>query len=138
MPTAKPRITITLTEQQHQVLSSLSRHQKISMSAIVVDFLESTMPVLERLSEVLEHAANAPQSVRDQIRQSAEDAEKEYGHLPAKIQDQLALMSSFVSLEPAEAGDTNPPPLTGGSDFHPPLADDRQSPLKKRTSRSAK
>lgn len=138
MPTAKPRITITLTEHQHHVLSALSRHQKLSMSSIVVDFLDSTMPVLERLVHVLEHAASAPQSVRDQIRQSAEDAEKEYGHLPAEIQSQLDLMSSFVPAEPAAAGDRNPPPLTGGSDFHPPLADDRQSPLKKRSSRGVK
>ena len=75
LPTAKPRITITLTEHQHAVLSSLSHLQKASMSSIVVDLVDTTLPVLERLVGVLDTAANAPKHVLEEIRKSVEDAE---------------------------------------------------------------
>lgn len=75
MPTAKPRITITLTEHQHAVLSSLSHLQKASMSSIVVDLVDTTLPVLERLVGVLDAAAHAPKHVLEELRRSAEDAE---------------------------------------------------------------
>lgn len=75
MATAKPRITITLTDHQHAVLSELSKLQKASMSSIVVELLDTTLPVLERLCGVLSNAAIAPQSVLDELRRSAEQAE---------------------------------------------------------------
>jgi hypothetical protein len=145
MPTSKPRITITLTDHQHEVLSSLAKVQKISMSSIVVDFLESTMPVLERLAVVLESAANAPQSVKDQIRLSAESAEKEYGHLPAELGQQLDFMVrvaggaaalSGEESQPAAAED-GPPTSNRGVRISPPVAEDNPSPVKKRPKRGA-
>jgi hypothetical protein len=117
------------------------------MSAIVVDFLESTMPVLERLSMVLESAANAPQSVRDQIRQSAEDAEKEYGHLPAELRDQLdAMLGLAGGAKPLASGAATtaadalggPPTSNRGVRFSPPVEEDNPSPVKKRPNRGAK
>lgn len=77
MPTAKPRITITLTDKQHAVLSSLAGLQKVSMSSIVVDLLETTIPVLERLSGILSNAASAPQDLLDELRRTAQSAENE-------------------------------------------------------------
>lgn len=145
MPTSKPRITITLTDHQHQVLSSLAKVQKVSMSSIVVDFLDSTIPVLERLAVVLESAANAPQSVRDQIKQSAESAEMQYGHLPAELGQQLDFMVrvaggaaalSGEESQPAAAGD-RPPTSNRGVRISPPVAEDNPSPVKKRTKRGS-
>jgi hypothetical protein len=75
MPTAKPRITITLTDEQHAILSSLSSLQKVSMSSIVVDLLDTTLPVLQRLAGILSNAANAPQELLDELRRTAESAE---------------------------------------------------------------
>lgn len=75
MPTAKPRITITLTEHAHAVLSTLAAAQKVSMSSIVVDLVDTTLPVLERLAQVLQNAAVAPQSVLDELRRTMVTAE---------------------------------------------------------------
>lgn len=133
MPTSKPRITITLTEHQHQVLSSLAKLQKVSMSAIVVDFLDTTIPVLERLTGVLEAAANAPQEVRDKIRQSAEAAEMAYGHLPAEIEGQLGLMIEAAAgvealtsdAAPAAAEDVRPPTSNRGVRISTPRSKNR-------------
>ena len=70
MPTSKPRITLTISEQQHALLQSLAELQKVSMSSIVVDLLDTTMPVLTRLVSILKSAAEAPQSVLDELRQA--------------------------------------------------------------------
>lgn len=77
MPTAKPRITITLTEHQHSVLSRLSVLQKASMSSIVVDLVDTTLPVLERLADVLDNAERAPKQVLEELRKSAHIAEQD-------------------------------------------------------------
>lgn len=77
MPTSKPRITLTLSEQQHELLQSLAELQKVSMSSIVVDLLDTTMPVLGRLVSILKSAAEAPQSVLDELRKSLDVAESD-------------------------------------------------------------
>jgi hypothetical protein len=61
MPTSKPRITLTLPQEQYDVLSDLAALQSVSMSSIVVDLIDTTLPALERLAIVLEHSSQAPQ-----------------------------------------------------------------------------
>lgn len=77
MATLKPRITITLSDEQHQVLHALAELQKVSMSSIVVDLLETAMPSLERLSTLLEIAEQAPKNVMDGLRTSLQNVELE-------------------------------------------------------------
>ncbi len=126
MPTAKPRITITLTDQQHSVLSALSQLQKASMSSIVVDLLETTLPVLERLSNVLSNAANAPQSVLDEIRKSAEQAESDFsptrGTVLARLDDLVNTSSGAASVarESEERLRRGPPTSNRGVRISPP------------------
>jgi hypothetical protein len=104
MPTAKPRITITLTDHQHAVLSALSQLQKASMSSIIVDLIDTTLPVLERLSVVLSNAASAPQSVLDEIRKSAELAESDVSSLQSSAYSALDdLVSSSAGAGSASA-----------------------------------
>ncbi len=67
MPTSKPRITITLTEGQRAVLSSLAELQHVSMSSIIIDLLETTMPALERLEVVLDHSRHASEKLMEEI-----------------------------------------------------------------------
>ena len=95
MPTAKPRITITLTEQQHSVLSTLAGLQKVSMSSIVVDLVDTTLPVLERLTRILSNAATAPQDLLDELRRTAESAENEVSGMPGHV---LGLLDELEEL----------------------------------------
>lgn len=89
MPTVKPRITITLTDQQHAVLSRLAHLQKVSMSSIVVDLVDTTLPVLDRLAQVLQNAADAPQSVLDDLRRSLASAETAFEGMQVSAFDKL-------------------------------------------------
>lgn len=105
MPTNKPRITITLTEHQHSVLSALSGLQKSSMSSIVVDLVDATLPVLERLADVLGNAATAPKNVLDELRRSAEIAEADVpsGYKIIGLLDELLHRSSSPASREGES-----------------------------------
>lgn len=98
MPTTKPRITITLSDHQHEVLQGLSNLQGQSMSAIVVELLDTSMPVLERLQTILSAAAAAPQAVLEQLKLSLEGAEASF------IGKQDEVMHQFDSLVAAVGG----------------------------------
>jgi uncharacterized protein (DUF1778 family) len=93
MPTTKPRITITLTEEQHVLLHTLAGYQGESMSAIVVDLIQTAVPVMERIAIVMKAASTAPQEMLDGMKQSMERAEAQLisqmqGHI-----DQLDAMT---------------------------------------------
>lgn len=51
------------------------------MSSVVVDLVETTIPVLERLVSVLDIASTAPQKVFDDIRRSAQVADEQVSSL---------------------------------------------------------
>ena len=56
MPTQNPRITVTLTPAVHAVLRRLAALTENSQSAIVGDLLAQSLPVFERMTEMLEAA----------------------------------------------------------------------------------
>lgn len=114
MPTAKPRITITLSEHQHAILSSLAEVQKVSMSSIVVDLLDTTLPVLERLSHVLHNAANAPQSVLDEIRRSAQQAESDAFAVSGSVMEQLDFLVAASCGDEGAAAHSSPQEAVSG------------------------
>jgi hypothetical protein len=50
MPTSKPRITVTLSEEQHAVLRQISAAGGQSMSGVISEFMLMAQPVLERMA----------------------------------------------------------------------------------------
>lgn len=118
MPTAKPRITITLSEHAHFILSSLAVAQKVSMSSIVVDLVDTTLPVLERLVQVLNNAAVAPQSVLDELRRSMAFAEDDLIGMQNTVMGKLDDLVSGSGGAPA--GDALAPPAGAPPRVRPP------------------
>ncbi len=94
MPTLKPRITITLTEHHHQILSGLANLQKVSMSSIVVDLVDSATPVLERVLQLMTAAAKAPQEALEELSRSMQLAEMD---VLAMQKAALSQLNSIVS-----------------------------------------
>lgn len=97
MPTAKPRITITLEKHSHEVLSRLSAASGDSMSQIVASFVDLALPSLERVVVVLEQARAAPEKVRAGLVAAVERAERDM--LPAMVEalDQSDLFLSDLT-----------------------------------------
>jgi uncharacterized protein (DUF1778 family) len=94
MPTTKPRITITLTEHQHALLQTLAGYQKESMSSIIVDLLETAVPVLERIAVVMKAASEAPQEMLDGLRGSLERAE---ANVLNQMQEHMGQLDIFLA-----------------------------------------
>ena len=59
MPTSNPRITITLQPAVSAILKRVSDLTGDSQSSVVASLLEQSMPVFERLVQVLEAATLA-------------------------------------------------------------------------------
>jgi formiminotetrahydrofolate cyclodeaminase len=64
MATTKPRITITLTKRQHEVLTAISAMGGGSMSAFVGEVLESALPTLERIAATFQKVKEAKDAER--------------------------------------------------------------------------
>jgi hypothetical protein len=141
MPTVKPRITITLTGEQHATLHELAEVQGVSMSSIVVDLVDTTLPVLQRLALVLRNASQAPQAVLDGLRATLESAEGRMAGHGEAVSSQLDLLVSLSggggvgSPAPAPPPKSRPPTSNRGVRNVPPALDKQSiSPSKSRSS----
>ena len=77
MPTAKPRLSMTLSDQQYATLRRLSAANGQPMSKIVAELFDVALPVLERTVVVLEAASRMRGQVPEALRTSLEKAEAE-------------------------------------------------------------
>lgn len=114
MPTARPRITITLTERQHELLRSISANSGQSMSSFVTEMLDTGMPMLERMAATMQAIARNHQEQRDRVRQQLDEAQSEMEPLLASLMGQFDLFlatAEQASGPRAEAG-ASPAPAT--------------------------
>ncbi len=75
MPTAKPRIQITLEAEQYEVLSRLATLQRRPMARIVAELVGEMTPILGKVVRTMEAAQAAQESVKLKIRRAVDDAE---------------------------------------------------------------
>jgi predicted DNA-binding protein len=80
MPTAKPRIAITLPPHTHEVIRRLAELNGQPMSKIVAELVEAVSEPLMRTVALLEAAAAAPKQIKDGLRGTVQAMERElYG-----------------------------------------------------------
>lgn len=102
MPTANPRVSVTLTPETAAILRKLSTLTGESVSATVGDLLRQSVPVFERMVKVLEAAHRARETLRSEVADGLEQAQN-------KLESQFGLMLSTIDegvrpiLEEAEA-----------------------------------
>lgn len=92
MPTTKPRITITLSQHQHDLLGAMANAQKVSMSSIVVELLDTAVPVLERVMELINAAKRAPKEAIEELKRSLDRAEGDLIGMQSQALGQLDLL----------------------------------------------
>jgi hypothetical protein len=111
------------------------------MSSIVVDLLDTTLPVLQRLTEVLENASQAPQAVLDGLKASLNGAEADMLGHQESVLSQLDLLVGLsggagsdapgASGEEEPATTARPPTSNRGVRNVPPTSKKRPiSPMK--------
>lgn len=68
MPTAKPRVQVTLNESSYATLSRIARAQGISRSAVLSELFEAAQPAMEKVADLLEAAKLAPKDTLQRFR----------------------------------------------------------------------
>ena len=109
MATTNPRITITLTERQHEILRSLSSSSGQSMSSYVVEFLDMALPTLERMAVAMQAISQSKEAQIGRIRKQLDEAQAVFEPLAALAVSQSDLFWGRIE-EAAQAG-----PETGAS-----------------------
>lgn len=92
MPTANPRISVTLTPEVAAVLKRVCDLAEKSQSAFVGELLTESIPVFERMARVLEAAHQARHSFNSDLAESLDQAQ-------TRLEQQLGL-----ALETMEEG----------------------------------
>lgn len=94
MPTHKPRINVTVTQDQYDRLHQLSTATEESMSSIMSEMLEAMIPTFERMYEMVKAAENAPKEMVDSILERMESSQSKL------VEAQRGALDAFDDLVP--------------------------------------
>jgi len=126
MPTDKPRLTITLPPHVYETIARMAELQGCSKSSVIAELLESVHPPLMRTVALLEAARDAPQKVRDNLRQTVEELERELAVSAGTGLEQMDMLLTRIGAntgsesgsERSESPDSDPRVVTRGSHSH--------------------
>ncbi len=96
MATTKPRITVTLTQRQHDVLRVISDCGGQPMSAFISDMLEQALPVLERMAESFRKIKAAQDEQKKRIVEELDQAQAEVEPVLKQVLGQFDLFMTKV------------------------------------------
>lgn len=105
MATTKPRITITLSQRQHDVLRVISECGGSSMSAFVGEILEQSLPVLERMAESFRKIKAAQDEQKKRIVDELDQAQAEVEPVLEQVLGQFDLFMAKIERAAGAAPD---------------------------------
>ncbi len=126
MPTAKPRIAVTLEQSTFEVIARMASLQGVSRGSVVADLLDSVAPSLTRTVSLLEAAAAAPKQVQDGLREVVEAAHGDFAALAGDATKQLDMLLDAFSRTGAD-----PHVVTRGSGIPPHAAKGKTTKARK-------
>lgn len=133
MPTAKPRIAVTLPQETFDVLARLADLQDRSRGSVVAELLIEITPPLARTVALLEAAFAAPDQVKQGLRSVVEGVHQELVAVSGDGINQLDMLLEHLQSLP-EDGST-PVSVTRGSGMD---SQTTETPLKTPLNRSRK
>lgn len=108
MSTSKPRITITLTHRQHELLRAISESSGQSMSSFVSELLETAEPVFERMAATFQRLKQQQDQQREQIKANLEAAQASLEPLAAGVLAQLDIFLGGIEQASGHVPDAAP------------------------------
>lgn len=124
MATTKPRITVTLTHRQHEVLRSISDNSGQSMSTFISEMLELSLPTLERMASAFQKIKTAQDIQRKKIVAELDEAQAAIEPIVQATVGQFDLFMARVE-EAAGVPGTGGTPGAGASAAAPAPATNR-------------
>ena len=113
MATTKPRITVTLTERQHEVLKIISDCGGQSMSSLLGELIEVSLPTFERMANTFQRLHQAKTSERAKMIEAFDQAQAVLEPIAAEALDQFDLF--LERIEGASGAVTHAPRGAGAS-----------------------
>lgn len=124
MATTKPRITVTLTKRQHDVLKVISECGGRSMSAFISEMLELSLPTLERMAATFQKIKASQDIERARVVEALDEAQSALEPIAMAAIGQFDLFLGKVGAA-ADVGRVSPPAAAlaqGGGISQPPSA----------------
>lgn len=123
MPTVKPRVQVTLEPETHAVIERLAVLQGRTRGAVIADFLDSIVPTLTRTVALIEAAAEAPNTVKQGLREMVEGVHRDLVGAAGDASSQLDMLLDRIETERLPDG-VNPHVVTRGSGMgvKPPIS----------------
>lgn len=113
MPTAKPRIAVTLPQETFEVLARLAALQNRSRGSVVAELLVEITPPLARTVALLEAAFSAPAQIKQGLRNVVEGLHQE---MVTASGDGIAQMDMLLErISGMQDDGSTPVPVTRGS-----------------------
>lgn len=91
MATSKPRITVTLSERQHQVLKIISDCGGQSMSSLLGELIEVSLPTFERMANTFQRLSQVKTAERAKMLQAMDEAQSALEPIANAAVDQFDL-----------------------------------------------
>jgi hypothetical protein len=110
MATSKPRITVTLTKRQHEVLKVISECGGQPMSAFINEMLELSLPTLERMAVTFQKMKQAQDIQRSKLADALDEAQTALEPIALSAVGQFDLFMGRIDDALVPAGDA-----TGGA-----------------------
>ena len=120
MATTKPRITVTLIERQHEVLKIISDCGGQSMSSLMGELIEVSLPTFERMANTFQRLHQAKNYERAKMIEAFDQAQAVLEPIAAEALDQFDLFLGRI--EGATGAVTHAPPGAGASAPDAPTA----------------
>ena len=105
MATTKPRITVTLTHRQYDVLRVISECGGQPMSAFISELLEQSLPVLERMGESFRKIKAAQDEQKKRIVEELDQAQAEVEPVLELVLGQFDLFMTRVEAAAGAGGE---------------------------------
>lgn len=106
MATTKPRITVTLTQRQHDVLRIISECGGQSMSAFISELLEQSLPVLERMAQSFRKIKAAQDEQKKRIADELDQAQSDIEPVLDQVLGQFDLFMTRIEQTATSAATT--------------------------------
>lgn len=96
MATNRPRITVTLTDRQYEVLKSISDSTGDSMSSFLSELVELSLPTFERMAVTFAKIKEAQLANRDRLVTAIDEAQRQIEPLALAVAGQFDLFLGEV------------------------------------------
>lgn len=115
MPTVKPRIQVTFSQERYDLLKRLAALQGVSMSSVVSELIDAVAEPLSGVLALMEAAKRAPEDVKAGLRASVTAAERDFLPIAQQAIDQFDLFRKEMEGAIAERGGDalSPAPAAG-------------------------